>query len=259
MPQDGKGTQDSLSLLVGAILTWTAGFVDAVGFLRVGHIYTANMSGNSVALGIGVAQLQAYEASRRFWPILVYVAGIFACRLLIEIGARNSFTRIASVAFGMEIALLLPASVPAFQTSTGGLLPFELVALLALAMGVQNGALTHFSSLTLHTGFVTGTLVTMAEQLMRFLTWVYDQIRSGATGRAGIWRQAWRQITLKRGVFLGLVWCMYVFGAMMGAVAQARWSLRSLLIAMAILSGMIALDLYKPLAIKEEQAQASAA
>ncbi len=259
MPQNGTGTQADVSLLVGAVLTWTAGFVDAVGFLRVGHIYTANMSGNSVALGIGVAQLQVYEAFRRFWPVLFYVAGIFVCRLLIEIGARNSFTRIASIAFAMEIALLVPASFPAFQTSTGGLLPFELVALLALAMGVQNGALTHFSSLTLHTGFVTGTLVTMGEQLTRFLTWVYDQIRSGETVGAGLWRQAWHQIALKRGVFLGLVWCMYVVGAMMGAVAQARWSLRSLLIAMAILLGMIALDLYKPLGIKDEQAQASPA
>ncbi|MBV9760400.1 MAG: DUF1275 family protein [Acidobacteriaceae bacterium] len=45
------------------IITWLAGYVDAVGFLSLSHIYTANMSGNSVAVGI---QLASRIASHRY-------------------------------------------------------------------------------------------------------------------------------------------------------------------------------------------------
>ena len=39
-------------IYIAGFLTWIAGFVDAVGFLALVQIYTANMSGNSVAIGI---------------------------------------------------------------------------------------------------------------------------------------------------------------------------------------------------------------
>jgi uncharacterized membrane protein YoaK (UPF0700 family) len=37
---------------LAVLLTLTAGYVDAVGFLRLHGIYVANMSGNSIAIGL---------------------------------------------------------------------------------------------------------------------------------------------------------------------------------------------------------------
>jgi hypothetical protein len=42
----------SLTLLV---LTFTTGLVDAVSYLGIGHVFTANMTGNIVFLGFGIA------------------------------------------------------------------------------------------------------------------------------------------------------------------------------------------------------------
>jgi uncharacterized membrane protein YoaK (UPF0700 family) len=37
------------------LLTFTAGLVDAVSYLALGHVFTANMTGNIVLLGFGIA------------------------------------------------------------------------------------------------------------------------------------------------------------------------------------------------------------
>ena len=38
-----------------SVLTFTTGPVDAVRFLGLGHVFTANMTGNIVFLGFGIA------------------------------------------------------------------------------------------------------------------------------------------------------------------------------------------------------------
>jgi uncharacterized membrane protein YoaK (UPF0700 family) len=37
------------------VLTFTTGLVDAVSYLGLGHVFTANMTGNIVLLGFGIA------------------------------------------------------------------------------------------------------------------------------------------------------------------------------------------------------------
>lgn len=62
-----------VALSVALALTWIAGVVDAIGFLSFAQIYTANMSGNSVAFGIALAEQNWPKAFLRFWPVLLYV------------------------------------------------------------------------------------------------------------------------------------------------------------------------------------------
>src|SRR5579884_1368140 len=91
---------------ISALLTWIAGYVDAVGWLTYRHIYTANMSGNSVGIGTSAALAHWPETALRAWPVLLYVAGVLACRIFIEAAARRAIRRIAWLMFGIEIALL---------------------------------------------------------------------------------------------------------------------------------------------------------
>jgi uncharacterized membrane protein YoaK (UPF0700 family) len=65
------------------LLAVVAGFVDAVGFITLGHIYTANMSGNSVGVGIELGSRHWPETLRTMWPVLAYVIGRLFCRLLV--------------------------------------------------------------------------------------------------------------------------------------------------------------------------------
>src|ERR1700685_651255 len=148
--------QGKSRFFLAAFITWLAGFVDAIGFLSLGHIYTANMSGNSVELGIQFASQNWPEVIRRFWPVVTYVIGLVFCRILVQFGARQHIRSIASIAWFSEIALLIPACLSPNDPGAQSSLSFAFVGLLASAMGIQNATLTHFSSVTPNTGFVTG-------------------------------------------------------------------------------------------------------
>jgi uncharacterized membrane protein YoaK (UPF0700 family) len=236
-------------LLIALFLTWIAGFVDAVGFLAFANIYTANMSGNSVAIGITAAERDWPRFALRLWPVAIYFAGLLCGRTLIEIGARERIRRIASVGFTIEIGLLLACI---FVAHVRWLYPG--IGLLALAMGIQNATLTHFSSLTLNTGFVTGTMVKCAEQFVGYGTWLFDELRKGqAIGRT--LARSPEQPAFRIGVFLAFAWIMYVIGALVGAFGKAIAGGTSLLVPIAGLLIMSGVDLFRPLAIREEQQQ----
>jgi uncharacterized membrane protein YoaK (UPF0700 family) len=239
--------------LIAAFLTWIAGFVDAVGFVSLGNIYTANMSGNSIAVGIHSVLRDWPETIRRFWPVAIYVIGLLFCRLLIEFGARERIRSMAAVAFLFEISLLLPVFLsPAVDPSS--LLAFGFVALLAAAMGVQNAAVTHFSTMTLHTGFVTGTLVKLAEQGAKYVTWLFDQIRSAErtapSGRGSVFigalRDSVRQDHFRLTVYLAAIWICYVVGASCGTLGDFRFEFKSLIVPIAGLALLTVLDINQP-------------
>ncbi len=252
----GTGCWGLAQLAIAAFLTWIAGFVDAVGFLSFARIYTANMSGNTVALGISLYQLEPGTALIRLWPILLYVFGLVLGRSLIEIGARLGTRRIASVAFACEVLLLGIASLlrttPAHSMNAWQYLA---IALLATAMGIQNSTLTRFSSVTLHTGFVTGTLVKFSEHFVAYAAFLCDKVRSGSAftkALAGSAGQSSRRLAL----FLALTWMAYVFGAALGAWGKSIARSEALICPIIGLALLIAVDLYKPLATQEEQQQA---
>jgi uncharacterized membrane protein YoaK (UPF0700 family) len=242
-----------IPLLVAAVLTWTAGFVDAAGFISLGHIYTANMSGNSVTIGVEWVSRNWYEAVVRFWPVILYTLGLLFTRLLIEFCARKKIRTVASLAFAIEIGLLTPVCL---GTAPHGTVSFPLIALLALAMGIQNGALTHFSSLTLHTGFVTGTLVKIGEQGAKYLTWTFDHLRERRTSVAQVLSESFKQRSFQVSAWLAIIWAAYVVGACCGAFADYQFSLKSLLLAVLPLLALIALDMRRPMGVIEEQDQA---
>lgn len=247
--------QDKSRFFLAAFITWLAGFVDAIGFISLSDIYTANMSGNSVALGIQLASRNWPEAIRRFWPVVTYVLGLLFCRILLEVGARERIRSIASFAWLAEIALLTPVCLAPSHSAAQSSLWFAYVGLLAFAMGIQNATLTHFSGLTLNTGFVTGSLVKFGEQLTAYLTSVYDLWRKRGLSPAAAISRSLRERPFRVMLLLSSIWPAYVAGALCGALGDYAWQLKALLIAITCLAALIAMDLRSPLAVPEEEAQ----
>lgn len=240
--------RDNLPLAAAVLLAWIAGFVDAVGFISLGRIYTANMSGNSVSLGIEISGQNWLAMFRRFWPVAIFVGGLLLCRILLEIGARQRIRSVASIAFAFEIALLAPACV--FGAMPGGAAPglqFTFIALLALAMSAQNGTLTRFGPLSAHTGFVTGNLLKFTEHFAKYVAQLFDRLRGKDTPG--------EDHPLRTSAWLLGIYFAYVGGAVCGGFTHYALKLRALVVPIACLFVLIALDLKRPLAIPDEERQ----
>jgi len=77
-----------LALQLSAI----AGFVDAVGYIVLLQVYVANMSDNTIALGVESAQGRWYVLCRRTAAIPLFVLGMLLSRWAKHAGCRLLFS-----------------------------------------------------------------------------------------------------------------------------------------------------------------------
>jgi uncharacterized membrane protein YoaK (UPF0700 family) len=144
-------------------LTFTTGMVDAVSYLGLGHVFTANMTGNVVLLGFGIAGAGGL-------PVLAPCISLAAFALGAGLGgvlARRLADRHAvhiGVTLGIEVAVVAAATIVAAAvdlhpaTVAGDLV----IALLALAMGVRNATVRKIAVPDLTTTVLTMTLTGLA-------------------------------------------------------------------------------------------------
>ncbi len=245
---------------VALSLTSVGGFVDAVGYIALFEVFTANMSGNSVHVGMYLGQRNWMELLRPFCAIVSYVVGMALTRIAVGIAGRTGIRRIASFALAAEALLLAifaharPAMHLGQIVDQRSAAYFSLVALLAFAMGVQTATLTHVGALTIYTTFVTGTLTKLTESFTRALFWGYDHVRQ--SGSSHIVRDALKHPDVQDASMLFATWTCYVIGAVIGTILKMRWELKALYVPVTILLAFIVIDVVRPIDFDEEQHQA---
>jgi len=255
-PQLGTGGK----IVMALSLTTMGGFVDAVGYIALFQVFTANMSGNSIHIGMYLSQRDWPNLLRPMCAVVSYVVGMLLTRIAIEAAGRAGVRRIASCAFGLEALLLaiFARATPAMHFGQVADLHspayFLFVGLLAFAMGVQTATLTNVGALTIYTTFVTGTLTKMTESVTRVLFWAFDELRQ--TGISHIVRKLPAQQDVRQGAMLASIWTVYVLGAAAGVLAKARWELRALYVPVAVLIIFILVDRFRPIGVEEEERQA---
>src|SRR3954469_1625847 len=68
------------------VLTVSTGVIDAGSYLGLGHVFTANMTGNIVLLGFG-------RGGRRGWPVVAPIVSLAASLLGSAVGGRLALRR----------------------------------------------------------------------------------------------------------------------------------------------------------------------
>jgi uncharacterized membrane protein YoaK (UPF0700 family) len=145
------------------VLTGVTGLVDAVSYLKLGHVFVANMTGNVVFLGFAVADAADFSIPASLLAIAAFMAGALVGGR-IGSGAGQHRARLLAIATSLQIALVGAA----LAVSMAGLDPeralsqYSLIALLALAMGVQNAAARRLAVPDLTTTVLTLTLTGLA-------------------------------------------------------------------------------------------------
>jgi uncharacterized membrane protein YoaK (UPF0700 family) len=245
--------------LVAVAVTWAAGFVDTTGYLRLSHIFTANMSGNTVRVSLGAATWNWNMAAQRFWPLVAFVTGLLISAAIHEAGHRREFTRTSAIVFGME-AMLLACFMALSRTVWAGNLqsgePFYVcTALLGLAMGLQNATITRVGALSVKTTHITGTLTSFAEAFGEFLFWLRDRLHAPYRNRwQRVYRTAWRQKTFREAVLTASLWIAFFLGGVAAVLGLHSWGNASLVPIVVFLLLLALLDLRRPIAASDEHA-----
>src|SRR5260370_31572835 len=147
-------------------MTAVTGLVDAVSFLSLGHVFTANMTGNIVLLAFATAHVPGLSIARSLTALLAFLVGaILGGRIMARAGV-DSQIQFAAQAFLLEVAFLFAASFCAIGYR-GHLLEdsfqaFALIALMALAMGPRNADVRKVAIPDLTTTVLTLTITGIA-------------------------------------------------------------------------------------------------
>src|ERR1700728_4310302 len=123
-----------------AALTVVSGFVDAVSFLGLGHVFTANMTGNVVLIGFAAAGAPGFSVAASLTALGCFLAGAVAGgRLSRRISLQRNLLLVAMVveATCLATAAVVAGSVPVIGS---GWPRFTAIGLLAAGMGTRNAA-----------------------------------------------------------------------------------------------------------------------
>ncbi len=171
------------------LLTIIAGIADAVGYITMGGVFAANMTGNTVLAGIALAEGRYPDAGRHLAPLVAFFIGAMLARLLLRLWARSM------------IPILLEAAI----IGAMGFVPLaaeSAVLVLAFAMGLQASAITQFGGVSVSTVVVTSTLARTADAALDRL-WPAEVAPLPA-------------VTTPR--LLMLTWVGYLVGAVLGGL-----------------------------------------
>lgn len=189
--------------LLAAGIAAVAGYVDAIGFLRLGGFFVSFMSGNSTRFAVGTVT-DGHAALVAGGLIAAFAAGVAAGTWL---SVRHGGGR-------MPVSLMLMGALLALAAAGGAQAPGMTTSLaMAAAMGAANTIFQRNGEVSVGVTYMTGTLVKCMQRLTAALM--------GAGPR---W--AWLPYAL--------LWTGLVAGACGGAVAYRHWGLPSLWLAVAL-------------------------
>ena len=144
------------------LLSFASGCVDVLSYLQLGQVFTSAMTGNSVLLGLSIGQGNVSAISRNAAALLSFLVGLLLGAVMLRMhrgksGRSPAITR----AFIVETILLL-GFAGLWQIDDGPAssewLLYSLIALSAVAMGLQSSIAHHIGVPGMSTTYFTGTL-----------------------------------------------------------------------------------------------------
>jgi uncharacterized membrane protein YoaK (UPF0700 family) len=148
-------------------LTFVTGLVDAGSWIAMGHVFTANMTGNIVFLGFAFGGVPGLSIGRSSTALgFALLGGFLAGKLDSLLGKQRRNIWLAA-AFAIETLLLFGAMTVSwyFEPRGGQHIPTALygtIALTALGMGMRNGTVRRLAVPELTTTVLTLTVAALA-------------------------------------------------------------------------------------------------
>jgi uncharacterized membrane protein YoaK (UPF0700 family) len=186
-------------LWLAYLLAAVAGIVEVAGFIALGGIFTAHVSGDTVLAAVALVHGSWTDLWQHLAPVPLIVVGYLMGGTLVKLSVQRGLPYWFTIGAGLE-AVFLGLFAVGHTSLAHGSLTFvprgrDLVALMAclsFAMGTQNVLVRNVDRIDVRTTFVTGMVVGFAHEL---LDWIFDRLgrsrvqseRRQAAAHAAIW------------------------------------------------------------------------
>jgi len=143
-------------------LTFSTGVIDAVGYLGLDRVFTGNMTGNVVILGMGLIGGSGLPILGPAIALAAFMAGAAAGGRVLR-GTADAWTGTHTSLFAIVAGLIVASSVPlVLMDEPPHAVALGITAGLGLAMGCQAATARHVAVKDVTTVVVTSTLTGLA-------------------------------------------------------------------------------------------------
>lgn len=224
-------------------LAIAAGFVVAVCYVELSRVEVGPQTGNTIATGVQLGQSGVAATFTHVVAVVAFFLGVTVGVVIAEECARHFFRRVLALTLVVELAPLVAFAIWGTHLSARSRLHTTshwqldaLVALPALAMGLQTAALRRVGGQTSRTVYMTGNLSRWAEESVRYAYWSRDR-------KHGEREPPWRnEPSLRRIALLAGIVVAYAAGAILGGWLDDRWHLVALAVPLAALALVAIVD-----------------
>ncbi|MEU8710883.1 MULTISPECIES: YoaK family protein [unclassified Streptomyces] len=137
-PTREPGTRGVRLVFVLLALTVLSGMIDAVSYLGLGHVFTANMTGNVVVLGFAAAGAPGFSVPHSAASLAAFLLGAATGGRVAARFGGGSRRRWMRATLTAEAVLVAAAAVVALTRTGGTATTYTLIGLTAFAMGLRN-------------------------------------------------------------------------------------------------------------------------
>jgi len=206
-------------------LVWVAGSIDALSYLGLGKVFTANMTGNTVLLGLSIGQGEIMAALRSLSALAGFGLGVATGAVIVRRdGGKAGWTSAVTAALCVELVILTCLMVAWHFLNSGRheeAVLHLLIVLASTAMGVQTATVAHLRLPGIVTTYITGTLATLVTGLVIWTKPGSDTSRDAGTmirtGKTDDILSGWGE----RVVLQALVFVIYVCAAIFSGIIYA--------------------------------------
>jgi uncharacterized membrane protein YoaK (UPF0700 family) len=189
-----RSNPDALHLGLMLALTFSTGVVDSVGYLGLDRVFTGNMTGNVVILGMALTGADNLPIIGPVIALVCFIVGAAIAGRTMKnqpVGWTNRTTTLITVVAVIIVVAAIPTLVidAPFPTAY----QYSVTGALGLAMGLQAGAARHIGVKDVTTVVVTSTLVGLA----------FDSRFGGGTGNQPWLRRAGAVVLIGLGAASG--------------------------------------------------------
>lgn len=188
--------------------------MDAIVYIA-GHVFTANMTGNAVLLGISLGSNISAATIRSLIALITFIAGIFLGAVLVwdeEKGIPWKRIRIAVLVETFVMALFAAVFVLPVSLQSEGTIA-ALIVFSAFAMGMQSAIVKRLNLPGIATTYITGTMTSLMSGLVHH--WKAEKELPEEKEELAL---AERSMALQAWVFI-----LYALAAVASAVLYRHW------------------------------------
>lgn len=144
------------------LMASVAGSIDVMSYYKLGHVFTANMTGNTILLGLSVGQGKIASSLHSLTALAGFFAGAVAGAFIV-FNTKKGWSHYITLSVAIESFIILILIIIWFTGPDikNNYILYISIALSAIAMGIQSSTIRHLHIPGVVTTFITGTITSI--------------------------------------------------------------------------------------------------